>query len=64
MNWELLIMQAPLFGGDKLYNALLALMVFIAGVALLLKVGSKWGLLLIAAAAFWAFLTFKDLLYM
>ena len=62
--WDLMALQAPLFGGDRLYNSLLALGLFVAGAAILFKAGKMVGWLFIVAGLAWAYLTYKDLLFM
>lgn len=64
MLWELMVMGGPLFGGDTTYNAVCALIVFLVGMGILFKTESKIGWLFIIAALGWAFLTFKDLIFM
>jgi len=64
MRWDLLQMEAPLFGGDKLYNSILAIILLIVGLALVMKAGKKIGWLFVAGAFVWGYLTFKDLLFM
>jgi len=64
MAWHEWILEAPLFGGDKTYNAVVALIVFLAGAGLYFKTGNRLGWLFIAVALIWAFLTYQDLLFM
>jgi hypothetical protein len=64
MPWKLLMMEAPMFGGDMLYNAIAALVVFLVGVGILMKTESKTGWIFIIAAIGWAYLTFKELINM
>lgn len=64
MNWyRMLLMQGPIFG-ERVYDAIGALVVFIVGMALLLKARNKFGWVLAALAAVWAYFTFKDLIFM
>jgi len=63
MEWYRMALEAPLFGGDRLYNSLLALGLFMAGAAIVFKAGKMFGWLLIIAGLVWAYLTFQELLY-
>jgi len=64
MAWYQWLLEAPLFGGDKLYNAICALVLLLVGAGIWFKTGNKFGWLFIAAAFIWAYLTFQDLLQM
>jgi hypothetical protein len=63
MPWYLLMMEAPLFNGDKTYNAVAALVVFLVGMGIYFKSGNRLGWLFIVAALVWTYLTFQDLLF-
>lgn len=51
------------FGGDGLYNSLIALALLVGGLAILLKAGKKWGLIVSALGIGWAAVTFANLLF-
>ncbi len=63
-SWQLLVMEAPLFGGDVMYNALVAFFLLLVGAGIYFKTGNRFGWLFIAAAIFWAYLTFQELIGM
>ena len=64
MPWKLMVMGGPMFGGDTLYNAIAALVVFLVGMGILMKTESKAGWIFVIAAIGWAYLTFKEFINM
>ncbi|MCX8036324.1 MAG: hypothetical protein N3D11_04550 [Candidatus Sumerlaeia bacterium] len=63
-SWFLMAMEAPLFGGDMLYNAIVALVLFLVGAGIYFKTGNRFGWLFIAVAAYWTYITFQELIGM
>jgi len=62
MWWELTIMAGPL--GDKVYDSIAALVIFLVGAGIWFRTGNRFGWLFMVAAAIWIYLTFQDLLFM
>jgi hypothetical protein len=56
-------LPGPVFH-ERLYDAVGALIVFIVGIGILTKAGNRLGWLFVAAALGWAYLTFRDLIFM
>ena len=65
MQWYMWLMDAPpLFGGDRLYNAIVAFVVLLVGAGIYFKTGNKLGWIFIAGALVWVYITFKDYIEM
>ncbi len=64
MTWQLLAMEAPLFGGDVLYNSLVALFLLLVGAGIWFRTGNRFGWVFMIGAVVWGYLTFKELLFM
>jgi len=64
MDWLLMAMRVGPIFGERLYDAVGALIVFIVGMALVTKAGKWIGWLFVLAAAAWAYINFQDLLFM
>ena len=47
--------------GNLLYDCVIAGIILVAGFAIMMKAGNKWGVILIVIAAIWAFLLVKDI---
>ncbi len=62
--WFLTAMEAPLFGGDLLYNSIVAFVLLLVGSGIYFKTGNRLGWLFIAVALYWVYITFQELLGM
>ena len=51
------------FGADGLYNSIIALVLFLFGLAILLKAGKMWGLIPLILGIAWLFVTFAHLVF-
>lgn len=63
MIGDLMVMAVGLIG-DRLYDTVCAGIVFLVGMGILFKTESKTGWLFVLAGLAWAFLTWKDMIFM